>query len=105
VVKQSKARVCGHSLARIAGSNPAGDMDVSLSSEYCVLSGEGLCDEPITHPEEFYRLCRVIVCDVETSRMRRPWPALGCWVRKKIKRLCLGYNTLTRDVIHVPHVR
>jgi len=41
------------------------------------LSGRGLCDELITRPEESYRLCCVVVCDLETSRMRRPWPALG----------------------------
>jgi len=46
--------------------------------ECCVLSGRGLCDELITRPEESYRLWRVVVCDLETSRMRRPWPALGC---------------------------
>ena len=45
--------------------------------ECCVLSGRGLCDEPITHPEESYRLWCVVVCDPETSRMRSPWPALG----------------------------
>ena len=33
-----------------------------------VLSGRGLCDELITHPEESYRLC-CVVCDLETSRM------------------------------------
>jgi hypothetical protein len=43
----------------------------------CVLSGRGLCDELITRPEESYRLWCVVVCDLETSRMRRPWPALG----------------------------
>jgi len=42
-----------------------------------VLSGRGLCDEVITHPEESYRLWYVVVCDLETSRMRKPWPALG----------------------------
>jgi len=42
-----------------------------------VLSGRGLCDELITRPEESYRLWCVVVCDLETSRMRRPWPALG----------------------------
>ena len=34
-------------------------------------------DEPITRPEKSYRLCCVVVCDLETSRMRRPWPTLG----------------------------
>ena len=43
----------------------------------CVLSGRGLCDELITRPEESYRLLCVVVCDLETSGMRRPWPALG----------------------------
>ena len=42
-----------------------------------MLSGRGLCDELITRPEESYRLWCVVVCDLETSRMRRPWPALG----------------------------
>jgi hypothetical protein len=27
----------------------------------CVLSGRGLCDEPITHPEESYQLWRVVI--------------------------------------------
>jgi len=45
--------------------------------ECCVLSGRGLCDELITRPEESYELWCVVVCDLETSRMRRPWPALG----------------------------
>jgi len=58
------------------GSNPTGVMDVCC--EYCVLSGRGLCDELITRPEESYQLWCVVVCVLETSRMRRPWPALGC---------------------------
>jgi len=45
--------------------------------ECCVLSGRGLCDELITRLEESYRLWCLVVCDLETSRMRRPWPALG----------------------------
>ena len=39
--------------------------------ECCVLSGRGLCNELITRPEESYRLW-CVVCDLETSRMRRP---------------------------------
>ena len=41
--------------------------------ECCVLSGRGLCDELITHPEDSYRLCCVVVCDLETSRMGAPY--------------------------------
>jgi len=37
------------------------------------LSGRGLCDELITRPEECYRLCCVVVCDLETSRMGAPY--------------------------------
>jgi len=37
------------------------------------LSGRGLCDELITRPEESYRLCCVVVCDLETSRMVAPY--------------------------------
>jgi len=40
--------------------------------ECCVLSGRGF-----SRPEESYRLWCVVVCDLETSRMRRPLPALG----------------------------
>jgi hypothetical protein len=36
-----------------------------------VLSGRGLCDELITHPEDSYRLWSVVVCDQETSWTRR----------------------------------
>jgi len=50
---------------------------IFVCCECCVLSGRGLCEELITRPEESYRLCCVVVCDLETSRMRRPWPALG----------------------------
>ena len=45
--------------------------------ECCVLSGRGLCDELITRPEESYWLWCVVMCDLGSSRMRRPWPALG----------------------------
>ena len=42
--------------------------------ECCVLSDRGLCEGPITRPEESYRLWCVVVCDLEISWMRRPWP-------------------------------
>ena len=54
-----------------------------ICCECCVLSGRGLCDELITRPEESYRLWCVVVCDLETSRMKRPWPALGRSVTAK----------------------
>jgi len=35
-----------------------------LCCEFCVLSGRGICDGLITHPEESYRLWCVVVCDL-----------------------------------------
>ena len=46
---------------------------IFVCCECCVLSGRGLCDEMITRPEESYRLCCVVVCDLETSRMGAPY--------------------------------
>ena len=59
--------------------------------ECCVLSGRGLCDGLITHSEESYRLWCVVVCDLETSWMRRPWPTGvvgggGCCAKNKTKK-------------------
>ena len=51
---------------------------ISVCCDCCVLSGRGLCDKLITLPEKSYRLWCVVVCDLETSRMRTAWSALGC---------------------------
>jgi hypothetical protein len=74
VAERSKARVCGRLPAEIAGLNPTGGHGC-LSVVSVVLSGRGLCDGLIPRPGESYRLCCVIVCDLETSRMRRLKPA------------------------------
>jgi hypothetical protein len=52
-------------------------MDVCLLWVLCV-SGTGLCIGLITRPEESYWLWCIIVWDIETSWMRRPWPTGGC---------------------------
>jgi len=54
---------------------------MSVCCEYCVLSGRGLCDELITRPEESYRMWCIVVCDLETFWMRKPWPT-GGWCAK-----------------------
>ena len=46
---------------------------IFVCCECRVLSGSGLCDELITRPEESYRLCCVVVCDLETSRVGAPY--------------------------------
>ena len=68
---RSKAKVYGRSPAEIVGSNPTGSWMFVVSVVCC------LCDGLITHPEESYQLWRVVVCDQETSRMRRLKPATG----------------------------
>ena len=50
-----------------------------------VLSGRGLCDGLITRPEKYCRVWCVVVCDLETSSMRRPWPTGGGGVGSKEK--------------------
>jgi hypothetical protein len=54
---------------------------MSVCCKCCVLSGRGLCDELITRPEESYWLWYIVVCDLENSWMRRPWPTVGCRAR------------------------
>ena len=46
---------------------------IFVCCECRVLSGRGLCDELITRREESYRLCSVVVCDLETSRIGAPY--------------------------------
>ena len=60
---------------------PPGGMDVCC--ECCVLSGRGLCDELITRPEESYLLWCVVVCDLETSRMRGVMTRVGSQRHKR----------------------
>ena len=57
----------GRSFAGSASSNPAG-VWMPVSCDCCVLSGRGVCDEPIIRPEECYR---VNECDRGNS-WRRP---------------------------------
>jgi len=65
---------------------------MSLCCECCVLSGRGPCDELITRPEDSYRLWCVVVRDLETSWMRRPWPTGSC--RAKNKQQKCTYNII-----------
>ena len=46
---------------------------IFVCCECRALSGRSLCDEPITRPEESYRLCCVVVCGTETPRMGAPY--------------------------------
>jgi hypothetical protein len=46
---------------------------IFVCRECRVLSDRGLCGELITRPEESYRMCCVVVCDLETSRIGAPY--------------------------------
>jgi len=56
---------------------------MSVCCKCCVLSGKVLCDGFITRPKESYRRWCVVVCDLETSRMSRPWPTGGSCSKNK----------------------
>jgi hypothetical protein len=66
---------------------------IFVCCECCVLSGISLCDELITRPEASYRLWCVVVCDLETSWMRRSrhtegGEGRGLLRQKKERRFC-----------------
>ena len=77
MAEQSKAWVCSCLPAGVVGSNPTGGHGCLSVVRVVCLSGRGLCDGLITHPEESCQLCCVIVCDLKTSRMRRLKPTSG----------------------------
>ena len=66
---------------------------IFVCCECRVLSGRCLCDELITRPEESYRLCCVVVCDLETSRMGAPYIYIYIYIYD-ISRLKVNILTL-----------
>jgi hypothetical protein len=77
VAVRFKTYACGRTPPETVGSNSTGAW-VFVCCECYVLSGRDLCDELINHPEDSFRLWCVVVCDLETSWMRRTWPP-GRW--------------------------
>jgi hypothetical protein len=58
-----------------------------VSCEWCVLlSGTGLCDEPIPRPEESYRLCCVSQCDQKKLQTRHWNGKTGVARRGRLKK-------------------
>ena len=72
--------------------NPPGAW-ISVSSDCSVFLGNDLCDRPILCSNETYRLRCVILYDLETSRMRRLWPALDCCAK--------GKNSSNRSTVRI----
>jgi hypothetical protein len=68
VAARSKGRSTVARLLRSWVQIPPGALNF-VCCECCVLSSRGLCDELITRQEESYRLCCVIVCDLETTKI------------------------------------
>ena len=75
---------------------------IFVCCECRVLSGRGLCDELITRPEESYRMCCVVVCDLATSRMGAPYiydisplrVNVSHFICLKIVSLCTDFNLI-----------
>ena len=74
---------------------------MSVWCECCVLSVGDLCDELITRPEESYRLWCVVLCDLETSWMRRPWPTGGGAVATKTNKLTKRQRVIIEEATFV----
>jgi hypothetical protein len=57
---------------------------MSVCCKCCLFSRRGVCDELTTRPEDSCQVWCVVKCDLETSRIRRPWPPLGHSTTKKV---------------------
>ena len=81
---RSKGRSAAARLLRLWTRIPPGAW-MFVCCECCVLAGRDACDELITRLEECYWLWCVVVCDLETSWMRRPFPTGAIAPNKKIR--------------------
>jgi len=87
---------------------PSLPLSDSVCCECCVLSGRSLCNKLFTRPEESYWLGCVVVCDIETSWIRRPWPTGGCRAKNKqantvflLRELVKGSRVLMTCVLYM----
>ena len=76
VAARSKTQVCGRSRVQMVGSNPARGMDVFLICVY-IFRQRSLRRADRSSREVLPIVVRRCVCDLEASRIRRPWLALG----------------------------
>ena len=56
---------------------PPGEAWIFVCYKCCVLSGKGLCDELITHPEQCYRLWCIVVCGLENLKNEETMARVG----------------------------
>ena len=66
-----------------------------------VLSGRDLCDELITRPEDSYRLCCVVVCDLENVKNDEAMTRVGSQRHSKKK---LASIAETETSLHLPAI-
>ena len=84
---------------------------VRISRECCVLSGRGLCDRPITRPEESYHVCVCVCvcvcvseCYLETSTTSRPMTTrvvflLKRWIFLIVIKLIINTGLISGEII------
>ena len=96
VAARSKAWVCGRSLARIVGSNPAGAW-MSVCCECCVLSDRALCFGLITRPEESCRVWCVWVWlwNLDNEEALAHWGLLRHGKKKRDNVISFKVNWIT----------
>jgi hypothetical protein len=70
VAARSKALACDRSFSGVAGLNLARGVVVCLLRVLCVSSGRGLCNRPITRPEESYWIQCLTEYDLEISKLK-----------------------------------
>jgi len=81
VTARSNECFCGRSLGEIDVSNPA-EGTMSISCEWCVLSGRDICDGPIPSPEVSYSV-RLCMYGVWSSTTITSTPTISEW--KEVK--------------------
>jgi hypothetical protein len=79
IAERSKASICGRSLLGLVRIPSVARMSVSY--ECCVFVRKSSLRRA-DHSSRGVLPCCFTVCDIETLRLRRPWPALGCCSRK-----------------------
>jgi len=82
---------------------------MTVCCECCVLLGRGLWDELITLLEKSYRMWCVLLFDLRTSWMRRPWPTGDCRAKNKQTKTnwlssCLFSVLLKMKILPLRHV-
>jgi len=73
--------------------------------ECCVLSSRGLCDELITRPEESYRLCCVVVCNLENLVNEEALAHCGLSRNKKERKIFVNPDFCSVTIGFVTHWR